>query len=98
MKVFISQPMNGRTSAEIVRERKDIIAEIKMEYGHETDIVDSYFEDAPADAKPLWFLGKSLERLSEADKVFFAPGWAKARGCKIEHDAAMAYGIDIICD
>lgn len=26
------------------------------------------------------------------------PGWAKARGCKIEHDAAMAYGIDIICD
>ena len=25
-------------------------------------------------------------------------GWAKARGCKIEHDAAMAYGIDIICD
>ena len=25
-----------------------------------------------------------------------AKGWENARGCKIEHDAAVAYGLDII--
>lgn len=98
MKVFISQPMRGKSDGEIIAERNSIIADIKTEYGHETEIVDSFFEGAPADAKPLWFLGRSLEKLSLADKAFFADGWQEARGCKIEHDAAEAYGIEIICD
>lgn len=50
----------------------------------------------PADAKPLWFLGKSLELLAQADVVYFAPGWADARGCRIEHLCAVEYGIDRI--
>lgn len=98
MKVFISQPMRGKSEGEILAERNSIIADIKAEYGYETEIVDSFFEDAPVDARPLWFLGKSLEKLSTADKAFFADGWQEARGCKIEHDAAESYGIEIICD
>ena len=27
---------------------------------------------------------------------FFCKGWESARGCKIEHEAAVAYGLDII--
>lgn len=46
--------------------------------------------------KPLWFLGKSLELLSTADIAYFAKGWDSARGCKIEHDCAVAYNIDAI--
>lgn len=98
MKVFISQPMRGKTDDEIKLERENIIAEIKTEYGHETEIIDSFFEGAPADAKPVWFLGKSLEKLSTADKAFFAEGWQDARGCYVEHKVCEMYGIEIICD
>ena len=56
----------------------------------------AFFKDAPHDARPLWFLGKSLELLSTADVAYFAKGWDSARGCKIEHDCAVAYDIDVI--
>lgn len=60
------------------------------------EVIDSFFQNAPADARPLWFLGKSLELLSTADVAYFAPGWDEARGCKIEHMCAVEYGIDRI--
>lgn len=61
-------------------------------------VIDSFFQSAPAEAKPLWFLGKSLELLSTADVAFFAKGWEDARGCRIEHECAIEYGIDTIED
>lgn len=97
-KVFISQPMQGRTDEEIKRERQEIADMIIAEYGKDTEIIDSFFEDAPADARPLWFLGKSLEMLSIADMAFFAKGWENARGCSLEHMACEEYRIEIICD
>lgn len=50
------------------------------------------------DAKPLWYLAKSLELLSAADVAYFVKGWEKARGCKIENTCAIEYGIDVIED
>ena len=50
-------------------------------------------QSAPVGAKPLWFIGKSLEFLSDADIAYFAKDWQKARGCKIEHERAVEYGI-----
>ena len=35
----------------------------------------------------------SLEFLSGADIAYFAKDWQKARGCKIEHERAVEYGI-----
>lgn len=93
-KVFISQPMNGRSDEEIKAEREYITDKIKSYYGQEpVTVIDSFFEDAPHDASPLWFLGKSLELLSIADVAVFAKGWRSARGCIIEHECAIAYGI-----
>lgn len=97
-KVFISQPMENKTAEEIKLERQEIVDAVVEEYGKDLEIIDSYFEGAPVDARPLWFLGKSLELLSTADMVFFAPGWDSARGCRIEHAACIAYGLNIICD
>lgn len=97
-RVFISQPMKGLSDKQIKEERQNIIDSIIVEYGKDVEIIDSYFEGAPADAKPLWFLGKSLELLSTADMAFFANGWELARGCKMEHTAAVEYGITIIHD
>lgn len=95
-KLFISQPMNGKTNEEILAERSNAILAAKEAIGEEVEVIDSFFKDAPAEARPLWFLGKSLELLSTADIAYFAPGWADARGCKIEHDCAIAYGIHTI--
>ena len=60
------------------------------------NVIDSFFQSAPVGAKPLWFLGKSLELLSGADIAYFAKDWQKARGCKIEHECAVEYGISRI--
>ena len=45
---------------------------------------------------PLCFLAKSLENMSLCHAAYFCKGWENARGCRIEHDAAVAYGLDII--
>lgn len=95
-KLFISQPMRGKTDEEILAVRKHAVEFAQMVTGKEFEVIDSFFQDAPTDAEPLWYLGKSLELLSTADLAFFAPGWGKARGCKIEHTCAVEYGIDYI--
>lgn len=93
-RIFISQPMKDKTDEEIEVERNEIIESCKKEYG-EIEIIDSFFKNAPHDAKPLWFLGKSLELLSTADVAVFARGWENYRGCKIEHECALQYGVEI---
>lgn len=95
MKLFISQPMRGKTNEEIKAEREEIIKRVSDRFG-EVEVIDSFFENAPHDAKPLWFLGKSLELLSSADAAYFAEGWENFRGCKIEHECAVQYGINIV--
>lgn len=96
-KIFISQPMKDKTDEEIISERERIIELCKKKYG-DIEIIDSFFENAPHDARPLWFLAKSLELLSTADIAFFADGWKNYRGCKIEHECAKEYGIEIVND
>ena len=95
-KLFISQPMNGKTDEEIKAEREIAIKKAEELIGEEVEVIDSFFESAPHDARPLWFLGKSLELLSTADVAYFAKGWENARGCKIEHECAVQYGINCI--
>lgn len=97
MKLFISQPMKGKTDEQILKERDIAIQEVKELVGDDdVEIIDSFFKDAPHDARPLWYLGKSLEFLSTADVAYFAKDWDKYRGCKIEHICAIEYGIDCI--
>lgn len=97
-KLFISQPMNGKTNDEILSVRKKAIKSAERELGEPVEVIDSFFKDAPHDARPLWFLGKSLELLSTADVVYFAKGWKNARGCRIENQCAVDYGIDLIIE
>ncbi len=98
MKVFISQPMKGKTNEEIKSERNRLIGKVRALYGDDIEIIDSFFENAPADARPLWFLGKSLELLATADVAAFARGWRDARGCRIENICAIEYGIEVVED
>lgn len=61
--------------------------------GEPVEVIDSFFQSAPVDAKSLWYLGESLKLLAKADVAYFAPDWKDARGCKIEHTCAVEYGI-----
>lgn len=97
-KLFISQPMNGKTDEEILRERARAIENAEKELGEPVEVIDSFFEEDEPDgtAPGLYFLGKSLELLSTADVAYFADGWKEARGCRIECECADEYGIEII--
>ena len=95
-KLFISQPMKDKSNEEIKAAREAVIKEVTELLGEEVEAIDSFFENAPHDARPLWFLGKSLELLSTADYVYFADNWKEYRGCRIEHQSALEYGINII--
>lgn len=96
MKIFISQPMNGKTDEEIIKERNQLIDCAKEHYGENIEVIDSFFKGAPHNANPLWFLGESIKKLSEADVAVFAKDWEKARGCKIEHSCAIEYGVEVV--
>lgn len=102
-KAMFSQPMAGRTQEEIVATREKAIAALK-EQGYE--IVNTLFTDKWYSKEkmtergvaqiPLCFLAKSLENMSLCHAAYFCHGWEKARGCRIEHDAACAYGLDVL--
>ena len=97
VKFFISQPMKDKTNQEIEQERKEIIEKIRKYFGKiKIEVIDSFIKDAPHDAKPLWFLGKSLELLSNANVIVLGKGWENSRGCRIEHECAVQYGISVI--
>lgn len=103
MKAMLSQPMNGKTAKEILQTRERAIKAL-TEKGY--DVVNTLFTDEWYDDEnmkqrgvvhiPLCFLAKSLENMSKCHVAYFCKGWEKTRGCKIEHDVAVAYGLDII--
>lgn len=103
MKAMLSQPMAGKSEKEIIATRERAILALK-ERGYET--VNTLFTDEwySQDAMqqrgvvqiPLCFLAKSLENMSLCHAAYFCKGWENARGCRIEHDAAKAYGLDVL--
>lgn len=103
MKAMLSQPMAGKTNEEIAETRERAIAFLKG-MGYEvvnTLFTDEWYSQEAMEKRgvvqiPLCFLAKSLENMSLCHAAFFCKGWEKARGCKIEHDAAVAYGLTII--
>lgn len=97
---FISQPMNGKTDEEIKANRRKCEAWLTKAFGSVT-IIDSFItEDPPKDCKniPVWYLGESIKQLSMADVLVLWGDWANARGCLIEREVAIKYGIPIIED
>lgn len=103
MKAMLSQPMNGKTDDEIIETRNRAIKTLES-MGYKvinTLFTDEWYSNEQMGKRgvvqiPLCFLAKSLENMSLCHAVYFCKGWENARGCKIEHDAAVVYGLDII--
>lgn len=95
VKLYISQPMRGKCMNDIMAERKQLVAEAAVALRTDDILVlDTLFINH--DKPPLEMLGRSIEKMAEADAVIFAPGWKDARGCRVEHLAAAEYGLKII--
>ena len=103
MKAMLSQPMNGKTEQEIVETRNKAIKALEAA-GYEfvnTLFTDEWYSKEKMTERgvvqiPLCFLEKSIENMSLCHAAYFCKGWENARGCKIEHDAAVAYGLKIL--
>lgn len=100
MKVFISQPMQGLTDKEILKAREEAIkyakSHIKIACDDSLEFINSFFPGAVEENRPLWNLGRSLQLLSEADVCLFIGNWVMSRGCRIEHECCLQYGIKAI--
>ena len=95
--------MNGLTEEQIGEARNRF-----LRYAAENnyEVVNTYFHDEWYSKKsmegrgvvqvPMCFLAKSLENMSLCHAAYFSKGWENARGCKIEHEVALRYGVKII--
>lgn len=99
MKVFISVPMRGHTDQEIAKAieiAKSKLSEMAEENNEVIEYVDNFIPiPTEADIKDyaMWCLGGAIQKMSECDAIYFCPGWDEARGCVIERQVAVQYGL-----
>lgn len=102
-KAMISQPMKGLTDEQIKTVKADAVAFLEAQ-GYE--VINTFFEDLNEEVMiksgvkhlPVGYLAQSIAALAMADALYCVKGWHEARGCRLEHDIAEAYGIEIITD
>lgn len=102
-KAMLSQPMAGKSDEEIAAAREKAIAALETK-GYtviNTLFTDEWYSQDSMKKRgvaqiPLCFLAKSLENMSLCHAAYFCKGRESARGCRIEHAAAQAYGLEII--
>ena len=106
MKVFISMPMKSKSEEQVRVEMGKVFDFIKNKLP-EAELIDSIINGADkgialkGDDAGLWYLGKSIILLSQADIVFFVNNWSDFRGCSAERKVANEYGklcVDIKVD
>lgn len=101
-RVMISQPMAGLTDFEIDEARERAFHKLEAmgfevvntNFGGEEYNPSYLHNKRDIQSIPLYYLAKSLEAMSKCNAIYFCKGWENARGCKIEHEAAVEYGLE----
>ena len=92
--------MNGLDEKEIKRIRKKVQCHFSMKGDVIADTLfdfdDECLKKECVNSLGLFYLARSLEEMAYCDIAYFCKGWEKARGCRIEHEAAKEYGLEII--
>lgn len=107
--IFISQPMSGKSEEEILATRQKEIEKIHQLFdadGVEINIIASYIDDATRKHFKehvsddinwdIFWLSQSLERLAMADMIWLCEGWEYSKGCNVELECAIQYGLVIV--
>lgn len=98
MRVFISQPMKGKTKEEIDADRA-FACWLLEKTGH---VVEGGYVGVPPKCmnEPLWCLGESLKILSRCDVLLYLGERDRntklPRGCAAEIHCAGSYGIPVL--
>ena len=93
-RVFISQPVEGKSDVEVLSARAKAAHEAQEHLGEEIEVLDAFWSNTGARA--LQMLGQAISVMSQADLVYFVPGWESDRKCSIEHTCATEYGINVL--
>ena len=101
--------MTGKSEEEILATRQKEIEKIHQFFdadGVEINIITSYIDDATRKHFKehvsdninwdIFWLSQSLERLAMADMIWLCEGWEYSKGCNIELECAMQYGLCIV--
>lgn len=107
--IFISQPMTGKSEEEILATRQKEIDKIHQLFdadGVEINIIASYIDDATRKHFEehvsddinwdIFWLSQSLERLAMADIIWLCEGWEYSKGCNVELECAIQYGLVVV--
>lgn len=95
-RVFISLDMRGKTDEEILDRIDKAIGKARKKLGNDIFVIDTFYTDFKPDSKPLEYLARSIQDLASADVVYFCKDWEEYRGCRIEHECAAQYEMNII--
>ena len=101
--------MTGKSEEEILATRQKEIEKIHQFFdadGVEINIIASYIDDATRKHFQkytsddinwdIFWLSQSLERLAMADMIWLCDGWEYSKGCNVELECAIQYGLDIV--
>ena len=97
MKVFLSLGMSGRDEKDILHDIAEATHYAKSMYAEsatECEVINTYNqEEAPEDAGPTYYLGKSIQVLGGCDQAWFINNWKDYRGCRAEYEICGLYDI-----
>ena len=101
--------MTGKSEEEILATRQKEIEKIHQLFdadGVEINIIASYIDDATRKHFQkyvsddinwdIFWLSQSLERLAMADMIWLCEGWEYSKGCNIELECAIQYGLVVV--
>lgn len=99
--VYISLPMHHHGTKLIDEVKTEMMAEFfKFGVGaglfedadQLVDVNADYDEPAPSEeCGRIWYLGRSIQKLEEAQFIIFHKNWQEAKGCTVEHEVAVRY-------
>ena len=96
-KIFVSLPMNGKTN-EAIHDRIEELSKYVLKIIPRPLSITTGFDidDSSEQHTRLWYLGRAIQQLSNADMALFDKDWKTAKGCVIEHEVCVLYHIPIL--
>lgn len=94
-KLFISCPMKGRTDENIKKSIEKMHKMAELVFDQPLEVIDSYIEgDVPGtNHQAVYYLGRSIQKLAEADYFIGIHYGYGFDGCCVETDVARRYNI-----
>lgn len=95
MNVFITVPLENRTTDEVQEEITKAIDVIKIIFCNEPELRVVYKTNVSPLVQPdgLLHLGNSIADMDGCDVVYFCPGWEESKKCLVEHRVCELYNI-----